>query len=345
MTVIVNQSLFPAQGFEHRFFHGNRYHCLSSKVTLVWDAQGRLTPLARQPALQLHDHWRDEPERSSLVYPSDLSPFKPTTDVLVTGTVRPPQERPMAAWAAELRLPGRQKRLRFFGPRQWRHSVLGGWTLSAPEPTEGVALLYENAYGGTLGPAREHYAEGEFYPPNPVGCGFVGTTRAESTQPQRAAQIEAWDAPLLDFGRDVAPGGFGPLPAHVPERLRHAGTYDAQWREQVAPHIPLDMDLRYWNSAQADQQPATYLKAGDVIELLGVRPGPALRWVMPAIEPTSVSQASDGTRNPRGMNLDTVVIDLDSETLTLRYHDIRPVEAQVERINLYCAIITSPAGS
>ena len=38
MTVIVNQSLYPVQAVERRFWHGNRYHCISAKVTLGYDA-------------------------------------------------------------------------------------------------------------------------------------------------------------------------------------------------------------------------------------------------------------------------------------------------------------------
>lgn len=345
MTVIVSQSLYPVQGFEHRFYHGNRYHCLSAKVTLEWDAEGRLAPVERQPDMVLNDVWLDEENRSSLLYPSDLIPFKPTTDVLVVGTARPPEDRPMPTWYAALRVGGLEKRLRFHGPRQWRYTLLGGWALSEAEPVSGVALLYENAYGGTLGPARAHYEDGEFFAPNPLGQGFVDRSRLDTSQAYPAPQIEAWDAPLGAFGQDVEPGGFGPLPGFMPARQRYAGTYDEHWRQTVAPDIPLDMDMRYWNTAPADQQPPTYLKAGDTIELAGVRPGPPLRLVLPPLDAAGVAHWDDDSRETHPVNLDTVLIDLDRERVTLRYHGLVDFDARIKRINVYCASTTYPAGS
>lgn len=345
MTVIVSQSLYPVQGFEHRFYHGNRYHCLSAKVTLQWDAEGRLTPLARQPDLVLNDVWLDEENRSSLLYPSDLIPYKPTTDVLVTGSVRPPEDGLLPTWYVALRIGEQEKRLRVHGPRHWRHTLLGGWTLSEPEPVSAVALLYENAYGGTLGPLREHYEEGEFYPPNPLGCGFVDRSRADTAQLYPAAQIESWDAPLVAFGQDVEPGGFGPLPGFVPARQQYAGTYDEQWRQTVAPNIPQDMDMRYWNTAPADQQPPAFLKAGDVIELAGTRPGPPLRLVLPPFDAAGVAHWEDESRETHAMMLDTVLIDLDRDRVTLRFHGLVDFDERIKRINVYCAPTTYPAGS
>lgn len=50
MTVIVNQSLYPVQAVERRFWHGNRYHAVSAKVTLAFDERGRLSGVQRAPA-------------------------------------------------------------------------------------------------------------------------------------------------------------------------------------------------------------------------------------------------------------------------------------------------------
>ncbi|WP_090515876.1 DUF2169 domain-containing protein [Pseudomonas marincola] len=52
----------------------------------------------------LQDTWRDEPKRSSLLYPSDLTAFKPTTEVLIVGTVRPPESHPLSTFYALLRI-------------------------------------------------------------------------------------------------------------------------------------------------------------------------------------------------------------------------------------------------
>lgn len=334
MTSIVSQSLYPVQGFEQRFYHGNRYHCLSAKVTLSWDEEGRLHPLEKQPGFSLHDVWQDRPQFSSLIYPSDLIPYKPTTDVLIVGTAQPPEGIATASWYGALRIGQLEKHLKFYGPRYWHHGVLEGWTLSAPEPTEGVSLLYENAFGGYLG-ETDHYEDGQYYPDNPIGCGFVGASKVDRQQRHRAAQVEAWDAPLKVFGKAVRPGGFGPLAGYVPQRLQYAGTPEDQPMD--APGIPMDMDMRFWNTAPADQQPERFLKAGDAIELLGLRAAGPLTLQLPNFDAAGVCRYEDGRRESVPMVLDTVHIDLDRQTVTLRFHGIQAFDQRIQRINVYCA--------
>lgn len=333
MTLIVGQSLYPVQGFEQHFYHGNRYHCLSAKVTLRWDEQGRLHPLEKQPGFSLHDVWHDQPQRSSLIYPSDLIPYKLTTDVLVVGTVRPPDGTAMPTWYGALRIGELEKRLRFHGPRYWQYSLLSGWTLTQPQATDSVSLLYESAFGGHIGD-QEKYQEGEYFPDNPVGCGFVDKRELDRQQRYRAAQIEAWDEPLSFFGKAVKPGGFGPLAGYVPQRLQYAGTHDTQTE---TPGIPLDMDMRFWNTAPVDQQPEGYLKAGDVVQLLGMCHGGPLTLRLPDFDAAAVCRYEDGRRQSVRMPVDTVHLDLDSQTMTLRFHGIQAFDERILRINIYCA--------
>lgn len=342
MTTVISHSLYPVRDFEHRFYHGNPYHCISAKITLDWDENGVLSPARRQIDLLADDLWRDRENRSSLIYASDLIPFKPCTDVVVTGTVRPPDARPTPLWYAALRIGKLEKRLRFYGPRQWQFRLFGGWTLSDPEPTEGVGLLYENAYGGVSFPENDTFKEGEYDPNNPVGCGYIGKARTSTARSYPAAQIESWDGRIKHFGRDVPPGGFGPLPGHAPDRYRHIGTWDERWQKEVAPHIPLDMDMRYWNVAPADQQTGTYLKSGDLIELAGVRPGPPLCLRLPPIDATTVRYQANRTRHARNMNLDTVAIDLDLDRITLRYHRILPFDAECKSIHVHFTPVLTP---
>ncbi|HWU51938.1 MAG TPA: DUF2169 domain-containing protein [Tahibacter sp.] len=337
MTTVVSQSLYPTQGFEHRFYHGNRYHCVSAKVTLDWDEHGKLSAPRRQRDWVRNDAWYGEPDRSTLLVPSELNPYKPTTDVLVSGTVQPPEGRPAREWVGALCIAEQIKRLRFFGTRQWQHSALRGWHLSEAVPVAGVALLLENAYGGTIGAPREHYEEGDYFAPNPFGCGYVGRSRPDTSQPVRAAQIEAWDGPITQFGADVAVGALGPVPGFFPSRARYMGTLDAQWQAHVKPNIPLDMDMRYWNTALPDQQAKEYLRPGDAITLVGLLPGEPLRLKIPPIDPALLCEYGDDQRRALAMNLDTVAIDLDQRCMSLRYHQILPFDERIARINIHCA--------
>jgi len=345
MSFVVSQSAYPVQGFEHRFYGGAPYHCVSAKLTLRWRANGQLTPLLRQPAFVLNDVWFDAPYESPLEYPSELIPFKPTTDVLVIGTARPHEGRARASWDAALRLPGVHKRLRLCGPRAWRYSLAQGWRLSEPEPTDGVPLRADYAYGGVVGERRPHYREGEFHPPNPYGCGYLGTHRADTALSYRAPQIEAWEGAIGALGEDVAVGGFGPLPGFVPQRARYAGTYDAAWARDVKPNIPLDMDLRYWNAAPADQLPASYLSAGDRIELIGLTREGQLTLTLPDVIASVVRDYTDDSTAALPLPLDTVVIDLDQRHLTLRFHQIVRFDEALAAIRVYCATPSMSARS
>jgi hypothetical protein len=337
MTVIVSQSLYPVQAVQRAFWHGNRYHCISAKVTLSFDEHGRLGELQRQPEFDLDEVWRGRPMRSSLLRPGDLIPFKPHTDVLVVGTARPPGGRPTAQWDASLKFQGREKRLRLLGPRVWRHGLMSGWTLSAPEPTTGVELLHENAYGGVTDPAKEQFEEGEFYPDNPFGCGFVGRSRPDTHIEHRAAQIEAWNGAITSFGKDVPVGGLGPIPGFFPERTQHMGTWDEAWEKEHKPNIPLDMDMRYWNCAPADQQARGFLRERDVVVLEGLTGTSPLRLVMPPITAMTVAHHLDKRNEAEQLRLDTVLIDLDRRQLMLRYHRIVAVDPNIDRISVHCA--------
>lgn len=336
MTTVVSNSLYPVQGIEHRFYHGNRYHCVSAKVTLSWDEEGRLRSVPKQPDWVRNDLWRAKENRSSLLAASELIPFKPTTDVLVVGSVRPPDGRPTRAWAGALVVGGREKRLRFYGPRHWQHGLMSGWTLSEPEPCSQVSLSYENAYGGVV-EEKDEYADGEFYALNPLGCGYIGRNRPDTSRQYRAAQIEAWDGPIDTFGRDVTVGGLGPMPGYFPERLQYAGTYDSAWESTAKPNIPMDMDMRYWQTAPQDQRSQDYLRAGENISLVGMRAGKPLTLQLPPFDPALVCDIAERPRESLRMNLDTVSVDLDRQHLALRYHRIVAFDDALESIHVHCA--------
>jgi hypothetical protein len=336
MPIVINQSLYPVQAVERHFWHGNPYLCVSAKVTLAFDTAGRLSRLERQPPLALDEVWLDRPMRSSLVHAGDHQPFKPGTDVLVVGSARAPGGRPAESWDAEIVMPGRRKRLRFVGPRVWEHRLLSGWTLSRPHACDAIPLLYENAYGGVVDPLKEHFDEGEFYPDNPFGTGFVGGARPRTDQPIAAAQIEAWDGAITSFGKDVAVGGTGPVPGFFPSRARYAGNWDAHVAA-AAPGMPLDMDMRYWQVAPPDQQLEKALRENDEIALIGFCATGPLQLRIPPISAMTTARYSDRNTNAMSMPLDTVMIDLDRRQVSFRYHVIVPLEDTLERVSVHCA--------
>lgn len=343
MTDVINQSMYPMEVVERLFWHARRYHCISIKASFGFAPDGRLLPLRTPSAIEHDEVWSGQPMRSSLVHPGDLIPFKPRTDILVVGTAVPPKGRPQPHWDARLAFPGGEKRLRLFGPRAWRHSLLSGWSLSAPEPTQAVSLQYENAYGGVVDAAKQQFEEGEFYPENPFGCGYLGRARPRTEQDYRAPQIEAWNGAISRLGKDVPVGGFGPVPGFVPSRAKYMGTWERDGQPTVSAGVPSDMDMRYWNTAPEDQQIEGELEPGAVIRLDGMTERGQLALTLPHIKALSIAQMRTGRRLPEDLSLDTVLIDLDRKQLQLRYHGIREADAEIESIRVVCAP-TKPIG-
>ena len=329
----MNQTPFPVLVFDHAFYHGKLFHCAVMKATYAIADDGALQLLEEQPGLNWNDRYWDEAtledaeQTASLHTPSDLLPYKPRVDVLLTGHAHAPSDEPIPAWAGELRINHRKKRLILTGPRQWRHRALGGWVLGDAAPVSKVALRHELAYGGSWPPLTpfSELTEGSYCPDNPVGRGwFNKKNRPDGNHtywhPQILTRADFDASPRIDKALDSV--GFSPLPGTFWERLQKAGTYDAAWEKEHAPHIPLDMDLGFWNCAPADQQ----LDDADVenpetveIGLLQLLPQRDVVIRLPDVRPYARVDYASGDFDANRMRLDTILIDLDQRQLSLRW--------------------------
>jgi hypothetical protein len=117
---------------------------------------------------------------------TDLWESKPWTDVVVSGHVRSPGERPVHTMHAGVCVGRRQKWVRVFGDRRV-HRVAGQLHFTEPEPFTAIELSWRRAYGGIelslphepLADmldlfrlfAPEHHPGA--YPRNPAGRGWV----------------------------------------------------------------------------------------------------------------------------------------------------------------------------
>ncbi|MFJ7886444.1 DUF2169 domain-containing protein, partial [Pseudomonas sp. NPDC096917] len=139
------------------------------------------------------------------------------------------QARRMAAAKACANAPTRRnlldKPLRFTGPRQFKHSLFGGWQLTEPQPTLSVPLHWEYAFGGNsvvrnpehpLQPDSPEYLLNEVCYSNPLGCGWIekrqealGFKLDAPLRERPAPQIEAPDSPVLHLDRAKHPEGGG----------------------------------------------------------------------------------------------------------------------------------------
>ncbi|ABA90062.1 protein of unknown function DUF2169 [Syntrophotalea carbinolica DSM 2380] len=197
--------LYPGWGINRQ-----RQQTLVFKVGYSFDKEGILAPLPQAP-IEETDRYRGDPETSSLVAASEIVPFKQGGELLLHGSAHPAgsgervlqvkvslRQRNDAFWSKELRV---------FGCRSWKRRLLTALP-STPEPIEGpIALVYENAYGGT-DPANPE----ETCTANPAGVGF--SLRGLRTKSLSLPRIECGPGFVASPASRVSPAGYGPIAPH-----------------------------------------------------------------------------------------------------------------------------------
>jgi hypothetical protein len=313
---IQNYTKLPAIVFEQVFYQGNKYHCLVVKATYQWDDEGKLSLAEDQPDLVVQDEYETEPLESSLRYVTDLVPFKPATDVLITGTAKAPNEKPVKEWVAGIVVGGIKKGVRLVGPRHWQHKTLTGWKLSEPELCNSVHLCWENTWGGKLADPK---SEKDIFWRNPLGKGFHGKAALDKDKTYAAPQIEDFVHPITDINSEQQPVGFGPMDNFFHDRSRLAGTFDENWQKKIAPSLPQDMDMAFYNVAPRDQIVKDYLSGGENVRLTGLTPHSPFEFTLPRHNMCAVVCYEPNGSDTLNMNLDTVAIDLDERVVTMRW--------------------------
>lgn len=316
---------------------GRKFHdTVVVKGTFVL-APGRLEIADDQdPVAPSDQYWDPEnAERSSLRRAGEAVLAKAGTDVVVTGTARPPGCRPALRWQACLVVRGERgtvlsHTLTVTGPRRWRHQALRGWGLTDPEPASGVPVRYELAYGGVyledpqvLDPARQRW---RIHEPNPSGTGFFALERMDRRELYPGPQWEHPLHPVSHVNRDVPLAGFGPVARPWSSRRRYAGTYDAAWEEKARSDVrrglpadyPADFDLRFFNCAHPALVAPGHLQGDEQIGLAGLTGSrEPFTTRLPGISLSAALLDGSGRRQDRSMPLDTVQIDLDASRVHL----------------------------
>ena len=338
----------PGAVFPFEFYNGVVYHCCVMRATFAFDEEGRLELLEDQPSLVFGDQYdltipiTDENEvyqtTRDLLYVSDLTPYKPATDVLVIGKAQAPGGKPVQEWLATVKLGGVYKTVRLTGPRYWERRAFGRWSLTAPEPTASVPLLYSHAYGGRLRPEvpYEELKPEELDMRNPLGRGFDAA---------HGGKEDRYPAPQIEYPQSLAQddpahkievAGLSPMPGHFWSRLQLSGTYDKEWEAKVAPRIPLDMDMRYWNAAPSDQQVEPFVEHGQVLALDGLLASGPVQLEIPNLIAWAQVDDVHGKQSAEQMSLDTITVDLDHRHLILRWNWVVQSTPDIRRISLHC---------
>lgn len=235
-----------------------------ARATFVIGQDGPKVADKPQP-LARGDEPRGEPGKSSLKQASDMVLFKPTTDVIVLGHAHAPPGTPATEMTVEFAIGPIAKKFRVTGERTWKKSVLG---LSAtdPEPFTKLPLIWERAFGGTCATRDGKGKDRE--PRNPVGRGFWLDRNHALDQP--LPNIEHPDKPLKLWDDRPPPVGCAFVNADWADRVKHAGTCDANWQANRLPLLPEDFGYRFFQTAPTDQQTPQYLVGGEEVRIRGM---------------------------------------------------------------------------
>ncbi len=315
MIDLNNTSSFAAGVFPSWSISGEAQYTLVVKKVYEYDAKGNLSLLQATPVLVMTDQYFAEPGQSSVIYPSEIVPFKFGSEVIVTGKVFPPVMQPPVVMEATLGLQfpnGRRwsKSLLVIGERQWQSSLLGT-VASDPSYLKPIDLVYEYAYGGISpeNPQKELLD-------NPVGCGFGIAGR--KARGQKLPQIETPGKLIHKPGQKVPVAGFSAIPPHWAPRINRVPEVDEA--ALVAGDYPYTspQDPKWYNQAPSDQQFESFNGDHLVIELKGLTADVDYRQTLtlklPLVAPGVELQNTQ--REAVALNCDTLIIDTENQSIT-----------------------------
>ncbi len=284
------------------------------------DRYGRLSALGDAEVRYVDEPWNpDDPETSSIRYPSDICLAKPSTDVIVVGSAMAPGLAPKTQLDVYVKVGPVERALLVFGLRLWYEGVVG-LAMTQPEPFESLPLRWEYAYGGS------DYTEGERpleEPRNPVGRGVARKPATLVHEP--APQIEA-PADLMQSQRSTpTPAGVGAIGRHWEPRRRYLGTIDDQWMDERMPLLPLDHDPRFNQVAPPELITPRPLSGGEPVSVLNMNDKGPLSFNLPMLRFYVGSATSQhGEREHRPI-LDTVIVEPNERRVELTWRSIVPL--------------------
>jgi hypothetical protein len=308
-----SSSLIPALDKD-----GAEYLVVVTKATFSLHPSRGAVVADEQALVVLADVHHGEPGRSSVLYESDSALRKPAVDVVLVGRAHGPSSG-ASSMDVELRVGGARKLVRVLGPRVWTRN---GRTLRPSQPGRitTVPLVWERAFGGADELGREER--------NPVGIGFVSAGATGDLDGQALPQLEDPAEPLQHPGERPRPVGFGFVSRAWSPRTALAGTYDATWRADRAPLLPLDFDDRYYLGAPSGLS-VPKLEGGEPLSVRGVVPGAGTLELLVPRRAIEVRIETGAVVTPHRSRLDTVVIEPELQRVLLTYRASVPVRRRM----------------
>lgn len=257
-------------------------------------------------------HYRDNPTRS-IRATSDVVPYLPRVDVILTGHAHAPNGRPVKTLAVRLAvyhgITLLEKKLDVIGDRNGADIV----------PFERMPLVYEKALGG-LGDTQ-----------NPFGTG-----KSPGSAPPN----------IIDPKDANAAAGFGPISRALRQRKTLRGNVPLATLDESLVELPSDFDWNYFQASPPDQRLASLL-GNEWIVLEGMHPTlPRIASRLPTIRPIASMFGMDpgkpdSTRAVQA-RIDMLRIDADNLTCSVVARAIVPIddERTLAKIRIVAAIET-----
>ncbi len=288
------------------------YQFSSSKVPTLSDVHSSVAPT------DLFSY--GEPGLSAPVYEADLVPLKRRCDVLVDATAFAPEGRHVTELPVGIRVGSVSKQFLAVGERFWRRGALTA-SSSRPQPFTTLPLHYGRAFGGSSRKKnrKNEAIEYDTYLPNPVGVGYVADASDDIVDGMPLPNTEDFRDRVSTPAGSYRPLAFGPIGRHWTPRKQYAGTYDANWRENVFPMLPADFDETFFQSAPPDQQ-MDFPQGGEAVALHHLVPGqPIVTFELPKPELLLKVLYSSHTVDELVPVVDTVFIEPEKGLLTYVY--------------------------
>lgn len=292
-------------------------------------ADGTLMLSDEQMPIQQTPLYNGEPGTSSLRYDSDIVLEKPGTDCVLIGHAWAPRGASQVDVSFAVGTVRQQARV--FGERKWVMNQKGAVSISKSSPFDNIPLTWEYAYGGA-DTSWEDPAFHEFCQENPVGRGFSAVKSNISLDAQVLPNIEYPVDLILKPGQRPRPVGFGMVAPYWQPRATYAGTYDENWRRNISPLPPADLDPRFYSSAAPGLNTLNHLSGTEQVVVEGASRQGILRFELPGIQPlASVRRWRNEDLVP--LRLDTVIVEPEEERLILVWRGAVNIHGKVREIS------------
>ncbi|MBX3460341.1 MAG: DUF2169 domain-containing protein [Planctomycetes bacterium] len=276
------------------------------KATFQLAHRGSVQPVTEQPALE--GDVLSKGKVPECLYEADLAPYKPRTDLLLSGTCYTPGGKPAQTCPVAFKVGAFSKTLACIGNRVWHKGMVFA-KVGEIEPFNALPVTWANAFGGPK------------FAGNPAGKGAKDGVLPNIEHPARL---------ITGYGDKPEPAGFGPVHRTWKLRADKLGTYDKKWLKERFPAFAADFDWTYFNAAPKDQQLEGFLRGDEELELLNLHPQhEVLKTRLPGLAVRVLLRegrdGADAAVREVPMNLDTLLVDADEGVVHLLWRGVANV--------------------